>query len=130
MNTRHWGNLKKGKHRTKNGSLSIKHYGPEIWNELDSNLIFIPNVKGFEFMYKKQLFLVDQMFRCSYDFHFISNWSNIYQFLHIKCYYIHSWSSFIIDESATYICIIFTLKFNVYTTMVYIIISTVFTIHF
>ena len=53
MNTRHGGNLKKEKHKTKIGALSIKIHGPELWNKLDSNLKFITYVKGFKYMYKK-----------------------------------------------------------------------------
>ena len=55
MNTRHGGNLKKEKHRTKIGSLSIKIYGPELWNKLDSNLKSVTHVKGFKYMYKKSI---------------------------------------------------------------------------
>ena len=55
LNTRHGGNLKKEKHRTKIGSLSIKIYGPDLWNKLDSNLKSITHVKGFKYMYKKSI---------------------------------------------------------------------------
>ena len=55
LNTRHGGNLKKGKHKTKFGALSIKIHGPELWNKLDSNLKSIPHVKSFKYMYKKSI---------------------------------------------------------------------------
>ena len=47
-------------------------------------------------------------------FHFIFNRSIFYQNLYIKCYFIQLGSLFFIDDAATYICIIFILKFNVY----------------
>ena len=55
LNTRHGGNIRKVKHRTQIGALSIKIHGPELWNKLDNNLKSIQNVKGFKLMYKKSI---------------------------------------------------------------------------
>ena len=55
LNTRHGGNLRKVRHETKMGALSIKVHGPELWNGLDKNLKSITNVKSFRVMYKKSI---------------------------------------------------------------------------
>ena len=60
LNTRHGCNLRKVKHETKIGALSIKIHGPELWNKLDANLKSHTNVKSFRFMYKNPYFLIDQ----------------------------------------------------------------------
>ena len=54
INTRHGSNLlRKVKHRTKIGALSIKIHGAELWNKLDNNLKSISHVKCFRISYKK-----------------------------------------------------------------------------
>ena len=55
LNTRHGNNLRKVKHNTKIGALSIKIHGPELWNKLDNNLKSIQYIKSFRFMYKKSI---------------------------------------------------------------------------
>ena len=47
LNTRHGCNLRKVKHETKIGALSIKIHGPVLWNKLDANLKSL--------MYKKSI---------------------------------------------------------------------------
>ena len=56
LNTRHGSNLiKKVKHRTKIGALSIKVHGAELWNKLSNYLKSISNVKRFRSEYKKSI---------------------------------------------------------------------------
>ena len=55
LNTRHGGNLRKFRHFTKIGALSIKVHGTELWNKLENNLKSISNVKSFRVMYKKYI---------------------------------------------------------------------------
>ena len=55
LNTRHGGNLRKVKHDTKTGALSIKIHGPELWNKLEKSIKSLPNVKMFRLTYKKSI---------------------------------------------------------------------------
>ena len=56
INTRHGSILlRKIRHNTKMGALSIKIHGVELWNKLDNNLKSIPYVKCFRLRYKKSI---------------------------------------------------------------------------
>ena len=59
LNTRNGGNLRKVKHETKMGALSIKVYGPEIWNSLENSIKSSQNVKSFRLTYKNQSFHIE-----------------------------------------------------------------------
>ena len=55
LNTRHGGNLRKVRHVSNMGALSIKVHGPELWNKLENSIKSLPNVKCFKTMYKKSI---------------------------------------------------------------------------
>ena len=55
LNTRNGGNLRKAKHETKMGALSIKVHGPEVWNKLENSIKSSQNVKSFRLTYKKSI---------------------------------------------------------------------------